>query len=367
MTALPLAGKTALITGASAGIGRATALALASRGANIVVTARREDRLHALCAEITSTGGHAVFHAGDAAAEPTALAAINLAIETFGHLDILINNAGIGNYKNLVDTSAEDYDAMMDTNMRSGFLFSRHAAPLMVAQRSGTILFISSVSGLQGIAGEAIYSASKFAQVGFSQALDAELRKHNIKVGVVCPGGVKSEFALNHGRTEDFIRNLTQDGRRRGRRSHPLRLSPAPERPHSPAHRPPHGLTVSPLAQEPVILSEVWRALAPDAVEGTPKLLTSLRPLDPFDQHCLTSRFLDVGVDHRDYRRSTTNGTPLFGRKLIAGLYAISCGAPTGSDSFQSRAITASTNTPSIHASPSPMHCLLPPANGKKA
>jgi NADP-dependent 3-hydroxy acid dehydrogenase YdfG len=207
MTAPPLANKTALITGASAGIGRATALALSKQGANIVVTARREERLRDLCAEITATGGHAVFHAGDAAAEPTVLAAIALAIETFGTLDILINNAGIGNYKNLVDTSAEDYDAMMDTNVRSGFLFSRHAAPLMIAQRSGTILFISSVAGLVGIAGESIYSASKFAQVGFSQALDAELRKHNIKVGVICPGGVKSEFGLGRGRTEEFIRN----------------------------------------------------------------------------------------------------------------------------------------------------------------
>ena len=203
----PLSTKTALITGASAGVGRATALALAKQGANIVVTARREDRLIELCDSINSNGGRAVFHAGDAAEESTALAAIKIATDTFGTLDILINNAGIGSYKNLVDTSADDYDAMMNTNLRSGFLFSRHAAPLMIAQRSGTILFISSVAGLIGIAGEATYSASKFAQVGFSQALDAELRKHNIKVGVICPGGVKSEFGLGRGRTEEFIRN----------------------------------------------------------------------------------------------------------------------------------------------------------------
>jgi 3-oxoacyl-[acyl-carrier protein] reductase len=207
MTALPLTGKTALITGASAGIGRATTIALARQGANIVVTARREERLRELCSEIEANGGKAVFHAGDVATESTAEKAIGLAIKTFGALDILINNAGIGSYKDLVDTSAADYDAMMDTNVRSGFVFSRHAAPSMIAQRSGTILFISSVAGLVGIAGEAIYSASKFAQVGFSQALDAELRKHNIKVGVICPGGVKSEFGLGRGRTEEFIRN----------------------------------------------------------------------------------------------------------------------------------------------------------------
>jgi 3-oxoacyl-[acyl-carrier protein] reductase len=95
----------------------------------------------------------------------------------------------------------------MNANMRSGFLFSRHAAPHLIAQKSGTILFISSIAGLQGAAGEAVYSASKFAQVGFAQSLDAELRKHGIKVGAICPGGIKTEFALGHGRTEDFIRN----------------------------------------------------------------------------------------------------------------------------------------------------------------
>ncbi|MEO6982252.1 MAG: SDR family oxidoreductase, partial [Edaphobacter sp.] len=102
--------------------------------------------------------------------------------------------------------SAEEYDALMDANMKSSFLFARHAAPSMIEQKSGTILFISSIAGLQGYAGEAVYSATKFAQVGFSQALDAELRKHNIKVGTICPGGVKSEFALGKGRTEDYIR-----------------------------------------------------------------------------------------------------------------------------------------------------------------
>lgn len=202
-----LAGKTALVTGASAGLGWATAIALARRGANLVVTARREERLMQLCAEIESTGTKAVFHAGDAAEESTARQTIALAISAFGRLDIVINNAGAGNYKNLVDTSAEDYDALMDANMKSSFLFSRHAAPHMIEQKSGTLLFISSIAGLQGAAGEAVYCAGKFAQVGFAQALDAELRKHGIKVGAICPGGIKTEFAIGHGRTEESVRN----------------------------------------------------------------------------------------------------------------------------------------------------------------
>jgi NADP-dependent 3-hydroxy acid dehydrogenase YdfG len=203
----PLANKTAIVTGASSGIGRATAIALARQGANIIVTARREDRLRSLVDEIELLGARAALHSGNAAHDETARQTIALAIAEFGRLDILINNAGAGNYKNLVDTSVEEYDDLMDTNMKSGFLFSRHAAPLMIEQRSGTILFISSIAGLQGTTGESVYCAAKFAQVGFAQSLDAELRKHNIKVGVLCPGGTKTEFAIGRGRTEEWVRD----------------------------------------------------------------------------------------------------------------------------------------------------------------
>ncbi len=191
-----LSGKVAIITGASAGIGHATTLALARHGAHLVVTARRAERLDALCAQIQAAGGRCVFHAGDAANEHTAKHTVQLALSTFGRLDILINNAGAGNYKNLVDTSCPEYDQLMDANMKSSFLFSRYAVPQMIAQKSGILLFISSIAGLQGYAGEAVYCATKFAQIGFAQALDAELRKHNINVGAICPGGTKTEFAL---------------------------------------------------------------------------------------------------------------------------------------------------------------------------
>jgi 3-oxoacyl-[acyl-carrier protein] reductase len=202
-----LAGKTALITGASAGIGWATALAFAEKGVHVVVTARREQRLRELCDLIGAHDGKAVYLAGDATEETTAQSCVALAIKQFGRLDILVNNAGVGNYKNLVDTSAEEYDALMDSNMKSSFLFARHAAPVMIEQKRGEILFISSVAGLQGYAGEAVYCASKFAQIGFAQALDGELRKYGIKVGTICPGGVKTEFAVGKGRTEEGVKN----------------------------------------------------------------------------------------------------------------------------------------------------------------
>jgi len=200
-----LSGKAVLITGASAGIGWASALALAGEGANLVITARRQERLTELEALVAKAGGKAVSVVGDAKDEATAIQAVKVAKDTFGSLDILINNVGIGNYKNIVDTSADDYDEMVDTNVRSTFLFTRHATPIMIAQKSGTILMVSSMAGIYGFPGEAVYCMTKFAQVGFAQALDKELRPHGIKVGVICPGGVKTEFALGMGRTEEGV------------------------------------------------------------------------------------------------------------------------------------------------------------------
>lgn len=202
-----LASKVAVITGASAGIGYATARALASEGASIVVTARREKRLQQLVQEIEARGGKAIHVAGDASTEATAIATIERALATFGRIDFLINNAGVGNYKNLIDTSADEYDQIMDVNMRSTFLFARHAVPVMLKQQEGLILMVSSMAGVYGFPNQAVYCASKFAQVGFAQSLDKELRPHGIKVGTICPGGVKTEFAIGKGRTEEGVAN----------------------------------------------------------------------------------------------------------------------------------------------------------------
>src|SRR5512147_1437533 len=155
-----LSGKTALITGASAGIGWASAIALAGEGANLVITARRQERLTELEAAVQKAGGKAVSLVGDAKEEKIARQAVDLAVKSFGSLDILINNVGVGNYKNLVDTSAEEYDEMMDSNVRSTFLFTRHAVPVMIKQGSGTILMISSMAGVYGFGGEAVYCAT---------------------------------------------------------------------------------------------------------------------------------------------------------------------------------------------------------------
>jgi 3-oxoacyl-[acyl-carrier protein] reductase len=200
-----LTGKVAVVTGASAGIGQACARVLAAEGAQLVLTARRQQRLETLASEIEALGTKAFIVAGDARLEDTARRTIRTAMESAGRVDILINNAGMGIYKDLVETSAEEYDELMNTNVRSTFLFTRHAVPVMLRQGEGTILMLSSMAGIYGFAGEAVYCATKFAQVGFAQALDKELRTRGIKVGVICPGGVKTEFAIGQGRTEEGV------------------------------------------------------------------------------------------------------------------------------------------------------------------
>ena len=202
-----LTGKVAIVTGASAGIGKASALALAAEGAQLVLVARRQKRLEELAAAIDALGTKTLVVTGDAREERTAKRAVKMAMEESGRIDILLNNAGVGVYKNLVDTSADEYDELFDTNVRSTFLFTRYVVPVMLAQKSGTILMLSSMAGVYGFGGEAVYCATKFAQVGFAQALDKELRPHGIKVGAICPGGVKTEFALGRGRTQEGVDN----------------------------------------------------------------------------------------------------------------------------------------------------------------
>jgi NADP-dependent 3-hydroxy acid dehydrogenase YdfG len=200
-----LNGKVAIITGASSGIGEAASRVLAAEGANLVITARREEKLSTLVNDFKSKGTKAIYVVGDASKEETALQTVEAAMKEFGRIDILINNTGIGNYKELLDTSAAEYDEMMITNMRSTFLFTRFVVPSMILQGSGTILIISSMAGINGYPGQAVYCSTKFAQMGFAKSLDKELRPKGIKVGVICPGGVKTEFAIGRGRTKEGV------------------------------------------------------------------------------------------------------------------------------------------------------------------
>jgi NADP-dependent 3-hydroxy acid dehydrogenase YdfG len=198
-----LNGEVALVTGASRGIGRAVALRLAAQGADVVVTGRTAKDLETLAKEIEKTARKALVAQGDASNEKDVMKTVDRAKQTFGKIDILVNNVGIGAYKPFVNTSALEYDEMVGANLKSTFLFTRFVVPLMIERHYGQVITISSGSGKAGYAGEALYCGTKFAEMGLMESLDRELLQHNIKVSVVCPGGVNSYFAFGAGRTQE--------------------------------------------------------------------------------------------------------------------------------------------------------------------
>jgi NADP-dependent 3-hydroxy acid dehydrogenase YdfG len=197
-----LEGELALVTGASRGIGRAVALRLSRQGADLVVTGRSAEDLSSLAREVEKARRKALVAVGDATNENDVAAAVQRARNEFGKVDILVNNVGIGYYKPFAESTLQEYEEMVRSNVRSTYLFTRAVVPLMIERRYGQIITVSSGSGKAGYAGEAIYCGTKFAEMGLMEALDRELQPHNIKVSVVCPGGVNTYFALGKGRTK---------------------------------------------------------------------------------------------------------------------------------------------------------------------
>jgi 3-oxoacyl-[acyl-carrier protein] reductase len=196
-----LENKIAVITGASRGIGRASALALSREGAVAVGVARTKSELDSLAAEIEKAGGKSGSIVADVTQASQVAATVEQVIEAHGRIDILVNNVGMGGYRPFLEWSEEDYDRIMATNTKSTWLCCKEVIPHMLTAGGGQIVNVASVAGLQGYPSEAIYCASKFAQVGLSQALDREFFERGIKVSMVCPGGVETFFALGDGRT----------------------------------------------------------------------------------------------------------------------------------------------------------------------
>ena len=189
------------ITGASAGIGRATARELAGVGANVVVGARRRERLEALEAEHP---GKIVAVEMDVRSPDDGRRLIRTAVERFGRLDTLVANAGIGMYGSILDHSDDALTTMLDTNVAGTVWPIRAAVPEMIKAGQGDIVIVASVAGFRGGADEAVYAATKFAQVGLAGALDRELRDKGIRVTTIGPAGTSTEFAMGVGRTEDM-------------------------------------------------------------------------------------------------------------------------------------------------------------------
>jgi NADP-dependent 3-hydroxy acid dehydrogenase YdfG len=191
-----LDGYVVAITGASSGIGAATARLFASRGAKVVAGARRPDRLDALAQEF---GGSVVPVEMDVRSPADGERLVNTAVEAFGRIDGLVANAGMGLYGSILEHSDEALATMMDTNVAGTLWPVRAAVKHMVPQGNGDIVIVSSVAGTTGRANEAVYAATKHAQMGLANGLDRELHRKGIRVTALCPGGVVTEFAMQPG------------------------------------------------------------------------------------------------------------------------------------------------------------------------
>jgi 3-oxoacyl-[acyl-carrier protein] reductase len=187
----------ALITGGSSGIGRAIAQTLAANGARVAITGRDSERLASAASEL---GVHPIR--ADVSVEADVVRTYQDVFQKFGDLDILVNNAGIGFFKNLVEFDLESFEAVFATNVTGAMLMAREAARHFTKRQRGNIVNISSTAGLRGAAGGTAYYASKFALRGMSECWRAELRKHNIRVFLVNPSEVLSNFSSRAGLTQ---------------------------------------------------------------------------------------------------------------------------------------------------------------------
>ncbi len=184
----------ALVTGASRGIGRAVALSLSAQGASIVAAARNQQQLDRLVNEIESEGNKAAAFVFDLADESSINALVQQVNKQFGHLDILVNNAGLTHSALMEETTTADFDRIMKVNSRGPYILTRQCLPILKQAQQATIVNIASVVGIKGYPKQSAYTASKHALRGWSIALAEELRGTNVRVHVLCPGGVDTEM-----------------------------------------------------------------------------------------------------------------------------------------------------------------------------
>lgn len=204
---LALSNKVVLVTGASSGIGYATAKVFAREGAHVVVGARRQPSLDALVEEITSEGGDAVALAGDVQEEAYAQALVELAITQYGGLDVAFNNAGVlGKLGAVTDMTLANWQETINVNLTSAFLGARYQIPAMQKRGGGSVIFTSSFVGYTvGMPGMAAYSASKAGLIGFTQSLAAEYGSENIRVNALLPGGTDTAMSQSFASTPEAL------------------------------------------------------------------------------------------------------------------------------------------------------------------
>jgi 3-oxoacyl-[acyl-carrier protein] reductase len=205
---MSLTGRVALVTGASQGIGRACALALAGSGASVALAARNQEKLSEVAQQITSAGGQAEFFAMDVSEEEQIKAACKAAIARFGKIDILVNNAGITRDQLIMRMKRADWDAVLNTNLTSAYLCTQQVIGSMLKQHWGRIINITSIFGQMGQAGQANYASSKAGLIGLTMALAREVASRNITCNAVAPGFI--ETSMTSGLNDDFRKKAAE-------------------------------------------------------------------------------------------------------------------------------------------------------------
>ena len=203
--------RVAIVTGASQGIGRAIAVELAKVGAHVVACSRRLPSLETVAAEVRAQGRQALALACDVGDTGQVVEAVARTVKTFGRIDLLVNNAGYRIRAALEDLPRQEWDAMVQTNLTGVFLFSQAAGRVMIRQRAGKIVNVSSVAGRTGSRGMACYAATKAAVNVLAKSLGAEWAKHGITVNAVAPGPVETEGVLEVWKTPAMIAQASRD------------------------------------------------------------------------------------------------------------------------------------------------------------